>query len=365
LAAWLVGIATVGGVEKSGPVPPHLVVDLRDGSRLVGDTDLATLSVATEMAGQMSIPVPKITTVEMGDTNHPSLVTLANGDRLKGTLQIKTLKLTASFGQIAIPLEVIRRFTVTIPGRLAGTLSDGLVLDYSFATDDGGTVKDLSGHGNDGKVFGAAHVANGVSGGAYDFNGQGDYIRVPLSPSLHWSKFTASAWVWARRTDPVDQGMSQGIISQRRSEVLMNNFGLHGQQHTVGVAMGAQPGDGFLGAANDEPIIGRWGMITLTYDGAQAIAYLNGQPVRSGELAGYHSSEDDLLIGANEWPSTGDVPQGFWDGLIGEVRIYNRALSPEEVQALYDSAAVSNPTPKRIHTTTPGHPSHLENERLP
>jgi hypothetical protein len=74
-------------------------------------------------------------------------------------------------------------------------LEPGLVLHYSFDTDKGRKVTDLSGMGNHGKVSSGTYVANGKIGKAMYFNGDGDYIDIGDDPSIQTDVFTLTAWI--------------------------------------------------------------------------------------------------------------------------------------------------------------------------
>ena len=70
-----------------------------------------------------------------------------------------------------------------------------------------------------------------------------------------------------------------------------------------------------------------------TYDGAVANVYVDGVLRNSHEYSGpMYVSPSDLEIGRD--PSN---PSRFFDGLIDEVRIYDRALTASEVERLYDA----------------------------
>jgi hypothetical protein len=70
-----------------------------------------------------------------------------------------------------------------------------------------------------------------------------------------------------------------------------------------------------------------WTHVALTYDGAMLRLYVNGVQVASGAQAGsLQTPATPLRIGGN-------VPYGeYFEGLIDEVRVYNRALSATEIQ---------------------------------
>jgi hypothetical protein len=80
-------------------------------------------------------------------------------------------------------------------------------------------------------------------------------------------------------------------------------------------------------ATNAVPV-GRWSDIAVTYDGAVIQLYVNGSQVSSyGATGKIQVTRDPLWIGGN-------LPYGeHFHGLIDEVRVYSRALRPEEIAA--------------------------------
>lgn len=71
-----------------------------------------------------------------------------------------------------------------------------------------------------------------------------------------------------------------------------------------------------------------WTHLAASYDGVNQILYVNGVQVASRPLSGaVKTSTGPLRIG-------GDGVWGeYFQGLIDEVRVYNRALSAAEIQA--------------------------------
>jgi hypothetical protein len=74
----------------------------------------------------------------------------------------------------------------------------------------------------------------------------------------------------------------------------------------------------------------RWHHIAAVYDGTSVIIYVDGredaQKPASGQIA---ETEQALCIGENA-----EKPGRFLKGLVDDVRIYNRALRPEEIKTL-------------------------------
>ncbi len=95
--------------------------------------------------------------------------------------------------------------------------TNGLVLYLSFDrnTIQGNTAKDQSGKGNDGTINGNAKTVPGKYGEALEFDGQDDFVEVPLANSITFStgdSLTVQAWV---KTD--DQPTkNDGIVGNYR-----------------------------------------------------------------------------------------------------------------------------------------------------
>ena len=85
-----------------------------------------------------------------------------------------------------------------------------------------------------------------------------------------------------------------------------------------------------------------WYHLTVVASASNVQIYINGKLVASGprtNLLGYSIGDTDTMIGsALSYAPT--LINGSWQpclGLIDDVRIYNRALSAAEVQALYNA----------------------------
>jgi len=235
-------------------------------------------------------------------TNNPLMLTLSSG---------KTI--TAVF---------------TRPG--TGNLENGLVLYYSFNHVSSNQVFDESGWGNTGTLVNGAFVAsNGVRGITGNFDGINDYINCgAASVLLPTQQISVSAWV---NYDTTILGHSPAIIECRPSA---NNAGyvmcdLNQDRPWFAIyveGVGWQSVSGIAGSL----VTGKWSHLVGTYDGKLVKIYLNGT------LAGTNSCTGNIR------PTTGSTrigqnyPSGFYlDGRIDEVRVYNRALLPNEVLDLY------------------------------
>jgi len=210
----------------------------------------------------------------------------------------------------------------------------GLVLYLPFdkASEDG-VAHDESGAGNDGRVFGAQWVAEGKFGGAFHFSLTNftDRIVIPNSDSLNPDCITIAAWVkgvdhdglWHRIMDK-DCWRGYGLSfagDDARKKTGRGKLRFEGQQVGVGSDR----------ALDDN----RWHHVAATFDGQKARCFVDGvesshQVRNPGPLK---KTSWDLCIG-NSVVGYGTGELLAFDGLIDEVRIYNRALSAAEIKAL-------------------------------
>ncbi len=75
---------------------------------------------------------------------------------------------------------------------------------------------------------------------------------------------------------------------------------------------------------------GNWRHVGIAWDGFDRILYVDGIEVARDTQSGLGSSEGGLYIGTGKAMATGT----FFSGLIDDVRIFNRALSADEIAAM-------------------------------
>lgn len=212
---------------------------------------------------------------------------------------------------------------------------NGLIAWYPF----NGNANDESGYGNNGLVYDAVLTTDrcGNSNSAYYFDGEGDIIMVDHTDFLNPQRITISAWIsvesytiWGRIVDKYHFTRCEGynIIIDPGAEA--TRFEFWGQ-------------DGQVYPDNSNPIpLNTWLQVTSSFDGYQMKIYINGM------------LENTLDVNTEIWPTSrylsignGDDGNGYlpFNGKIDEVRIYDRALSDEEVLLLYiaENACLQKP----------------------
>jgi glucose/arabinose dehydrogenase len=209
------------------------------------------------------------------------------------------------------------------PNKTAQPRPAGLVAAYGFEEGAGRSVGDASGRGNRGTISGAAWTAAGKHGKALSFDGVNDWVTAADSASLDLRRaMTLSAWV----KPDVPSRPWQTLIAKESAGFL--SYALY--------ASGEVPrsngwwGDSALYAPRGRTLRAHaWTHVALTSAGGTMRLYLNGRRVRSKRIRGIlRPSAGALRIAGNAvWRGR------FFDGVLDDVRIYNRALTAAKVRA--------------------------------
>lgn len=189
------------------------------------------------------------------------------------------------------------------------------------AVDSSGNLPNLT---NNDVTYGVGQYGNA----AY-FNGSTSFF-VGSGPNLNGQSFTFSAWLWR------EAGGGQEIyFSQGSGDGNHNN--LHLRVYDDGLMR-----FGFLNNDVDTPagtfVMGQWNHVVLTYDAATNARkiYLNG-----GEAKASDTSASDFIgntaLNIGRWIRNGG--DQYWTGRIDDLKIYNRALTLEEVDDLAEGGA--------------------------
>ena len=228
--------------------------------------------------------------------------------------------------------------TIYNPGQIdfdfdgVGDACEGLVAYFPFK----GSANDRSGSANHGTVDGATLSQDqfGNTESAYDFDGSGDSIIIPDAATLDiTNEITISAWI---RPD---------ITSGKYIVLKRNLTSAGGGVYSLDILPGTVRAvfqTGTLSSPGNRSVVGTtpiasdlsWQHIAVAYDGSTVTVYYNGAPDGSGTYSAgplIPVSSGDLEIGYY----SGASPNIYFDGGIDDVRIYNRVLSPGEIQDLY------------------------------
>ncbi len=228
---------------------------------------------------------------------------------------------------------------------LAG-LNDGLVAYYPF----NGNANDASGNGFDGIVYGAALAADrfGNSNACYQFTGNGEWIHVNIGPAYFSADFAISAWVnfsdFANSYPMIVSGDYYYVHCHGLGSVYGNKY-QHVTYYGSGVGAGSE-GGAIFSSNSFRP--NQWYYLCVTRQGADTKMYVNGVVVGEDIHAPIPSTTGSQLQFGNDFNSG----SSNFHGMLDDIRIYNRALSPSEVQQLYSLSDIGPaPTPPTLAPT--------------
>ncbi|OHB62776.1 MAG: hypothetical protein A2Y77_18680, partial [Planctomycetes bacterium RBG_13_62_9] len=197
-----------------------------------------------------------------------------------------------------------------------------------------GNAHDSAGS-NHGTLIGSPTWVNDPRRGwCLDLDGTGDYVDVGDHPSLTFAdSISVACWMKVRTFDRnwntiVTKG-DDWVLARTRDD---NRIAFL----CLGLAGGGWP-EVYSGDLND----GEWHHVAGVYDGAQLYLYQDGLCADSKSLHGrINRNWSRVLIGEN-----GQAPNRFWNGLIDDVRVYNRPLTAAEVGLLADFVPPAPPPP--------------------
>ena len=205
--------------------------------------------------------------------------------------------------------------------------TNGLVAYYPFNSN----TNDESGNGNNGTPIGGVDWVKdrfNNDGSACSFNGIDGYILVPHSPNLDLTgPMSVSCWVQSSHTGlQIIIGKDGDEGGERSWHVGTENNKLKMQAFFGGdwPQFYSDPTNGF----------GNWTHITVTYDLSAIKFYINGIFYGSSPLSyNLQSINEPIKIGVLDEAKGG---HWYYSGNIDNIRIYNRALSIEEIQSIYN-----------------------------
>ncbi len=203
---------------------------------------------------------------------------------------------------------------------------DGLVAHWALD----GDADDNSGNNNHGTLMGSPRwIAAGQIGGALALDGVEDYVNCSVSTSLNITDaITLSAWV---KTNDTGNGQHNPYITKGDTSYGLKHFTDNGIEFFI------YDGDWYQARSDalDSSFNGVWHHVAGTYDGSELKLYLDGALLATTEHVGSIATNQFAVnIGRN---SEADDGTRFYEGLIDDVRIYNRALSSAEIAYLADT----------------------------
>ena len=205
-------------------------------------------------------------------------------------------------------------------------IEEGLLAYYKFNESSGSLVTDHSGNGLHGQIVGSAEWSEGRFGGALLFNGSDSYVDCGNDPRFNITN-EISLMAWVKPFD-IGDGQHDPWITKGDHSWALKEY-LDGQCEFFVYDSGWMSVRKELDASYND----QWHHYAGVYDGARLRLFFDGSLQSIVDHAG--------SIGSSDFPvhlaHNSEASDRFFNGLLDEVRIYNIALSNEQIRAIYNN----------------------------
>ncbi len=360
---WLAGSQGYPGLEQALTYDGtwrHYEVQVRSGGRIMAEDGLGTPgqqffdNIVVADYPNASFPAPSIVSQPTNVTNTAGatitfsisatgVAPLSYQWQFDGTNLLDEGNITGSTSNSLIVINVSAlntgSYTVIVSNAYGSVISAAAALtvltcippSFSLVSwwPGDGNANDIFGT-NNGTLNGAA-FAPGIVGQAFSFDGVAGYVRIPVQPELLLDHFSIAAWV--KPNAPVDDPSGEEVLFAQddgRPQLVVRT-GASGMK--VAIQFRASTIYPDCVSSNEIPI-GSFSHVAGTWDGLTLRVFLNGlldNEVVSND-APTNTSRDFFIGGINDPPVY--VGQ-FFNGLIDEPALFQSAISPDEIAAIY------------------------------
>ncbi len=231
-----------------------------------------------------------------------------------------------------------------------------------------GTAVDIIGGMDGTPANGAAMEENEAHlGTATRFDGNNDYILVPHDDKMLLDQGSISFWF-----RPDNRSATDGLVSKDSSgydtgghmHIYMESRRVKVRQQSTGSSYNIQSGQ----VLQDDT----WFHVVYTFGSGGMKLYVDGALVDSdsyagglGTSSGGDGNYEPMVFGANTWNSgnlTHTSLNNYFDGVMDDIQIYNRALNADQVLDLYTDQPVrqnTGPGDTVVDTSSYGEPLNL------
>jgi len=187
---------------------------------------------------------------------------------------------------------------------------------------------------NNGTLAGGAGFASGVVGEAFSFNGTSSCVSIPDSPLLDSFTDRITIELWLKANQLTANSDWESVVSKGNAA------------WEIQTSARVKAAFFYLGGPNPSHVDGsrnvndgQWHHVAAVYDGTHIFLYVDGTLDASTPATGRITPNNyPMGVGYNAQGVSGH-PAYFFDGLVDEVSLYDRALSAREIAAIYRTGA--------------------------
>jgi len=282
--------------------------------------------------------------VERYDPSYAAAVTLTVAPNVVAQeLMTKTALEPVSDGKqatlrLTVPPGDLRIMKLSGISASAEPRDKGLVGWWDFEDDQGTTARDASDNGHDALIAGGAVHARHKAGHCMKFDGKDDYVQVAVKLKYQLERGTLEAWA---KPDLERHWRRAGLPGSHRGEIFNSGRVIVGLQGDCWLAL-AYDGVNVSKIAGPKADGNAWTHLAMTWSEFTARFYVNGEEVE-GALGPFKTMAplgvDGLGSGKFVFWIGSQNPRHYnihpFSGQIDEVKLFNRALTPEEIKGAY------------------------------
>jgi concanavalin A-like lectin/glucanase superfamily protein/List-Bact-rpt repeat protein len=214
------------------------------------------------------------------------------------------------------------------------------ILSYSLNESSGNILTNLSGTSWNGVVNGGAIRGPGKYSNGLVFDGVNDYVSIG---DLDLTSFTIEFW------------LKQDVSLPAWGSLIMKQFTYGFEINTTTLYLSVGNGSSWSGTVSAPITLGQWTYVAGTFNGSTLNLYINGILIDS-RTATLANSNLALLIGS--WTGSSE----FFQGTVDEVRIYNTALTSQQILSDLNTPVGGTPIPSyTLNINTIGNGSVTKN----
>jgi hypothetical protein len=210
--------------------------------------------------------------------------------------------------------------------------TDWLEVYYDAKNYTSGVVQDETANGRDGVLYGDTSLTSADGIHKFDFDGNGDYIKTTLT-GFTGTTVTFSAWVFM---DSVAAGRANTIMG-------LGNWGSTGSAAWIAVGTNGvlETGSISIGSCASSvqasTLTKQWLHITGIVSSGDFRLYQDGQLINSTNTAGTinYGTNPVLYLATRANASGSPESTRYFDCKIANARLFNRALTSDEIYQLY------------------------------
>jgi hypothetical protein len=206
--------------------------------------------------------------------------------------------------------------------------NNSLVGWWSFDNVSGTTIVDKSSYTNDASII-SAYQSEGYYGKGMHFNGVDSIVDAGSDSEFGFTTFTVETWA---KIDSYHTNTNIGqVLFDGYNTYVGYLFYLDGPNAHIGLRLhnGSQTCASVESSTDIQ--VNEWHHFVGTYNGSVVSVYVDGVLKNTGTCLDYYPYAD-LVLGSFSESSS------FFNGTMDEARVYNRALSPAEINASYDAS---------------------------